>query len=212
MPPPRVEFEVEGKMPLKVRNTALDFTDRWRGFESDVFRLINKLTATPWRLIKIKIKIQSTPIVEAENSESRANIQLDAGTEWTIKDYLHAVVRELVLSNTREKLRRQLKTPLDDAAHRMLADIYSRQLLTYLLPGFTSDLRPSVAHFLSVLLPAKYPDANKAKLLEESARVRAAVETTLTEFPLASGRFYEAFLKIRESLSDQLSAQLATNV
>ncbi len=212
MPPPKIEFEVEGKMPLNVRNTALDFTDRWRGFEADVFRLINKLTATPWRLTRIKIKIQSTPVPEAENSESRANIQLDAGTQWAVQDYLHAVVRELILSNTREKLRRQLKTPLDEVTHRMLADLYSRQLLAYLLPGFASDLRPSVAHFLSVLLPARYPGANKAKLLEESSRVRSTVETTLSEFPLASGRFYEAFIRIRDALSDQFAAQLATNI
>jgi len=212
MPPPKVEFEIEGKMPLTVRNAALDFTDRWRGFEADVFRLVNKLTATPWRLVKIKIKIQSTPVVEAENSESRGNLQLDAGANWTAQDYMHAVVRELILSNTREKLRRQLKDPLDEATHRMLADLYSRQLLAYLLPGFTSDPRPSVAHFLSVLLPAKYPRANKTKLLEESASVRSTVEATLNEFPLASGRFYEAFIKIRESLNDQLASQLATDI
>src|SRR5712692_687318 len=212
MPPPKVEFEVEAKMPLGIRNTALDFTDRWRGFEADVFRLIGKLTGTPWRLTRVRIKVQSTSTPEPENSESRAIIQLDASANWTIREYLRAAVRELILSNTREKLRRQLKTPFDDTVHRLLADLYSSELLTPLLQGSTPDNRPSVAHFLSALLPAKYPQANKEKLLEESARVRSIAETTLKEFSVASGRFYEAFLQMRDQLREQLATQLAANV
>ncbi len=212
MPPPKVEFDVEAKMPLGVRNTALDFTDRWRGFEADVFRLIGKLTGTPWRLTRVKIKVQSTPTPEPETSESRVILQLDVGAGWTVRDYLRAVVRELILSNTREKLRRQLRTPFDEAVHRLLADLYSGELLTPLLPGSSSDLRPSVAHFLSVLLPAKYPEVNKEKLLEESSRVRSIAETTLKEFSVASGRFYEAFMRMRDQLKEHLTPQLATNL
>lgn len=212
MPPPKVEFEVEAKMQLSIRNTALDFTDRWRGFESDVFRLISKLTGTPWRLTRVRVKVQSTPTPEPENDSSRAVIQLDAGANWTIREYLRAVVRELILSNTREKLRRQLKTPFDDAVHRLLADLYSSELLTPLLQGSTPDIRPSVAHFLSALLPAKYPQMNKAKLLEESAHVRATAEATLKEYSVASGRFYEAYLQMRDQLREQLTTQLATNL
>lgn len=212
MPPPKVEFEVEAKMPLGIRNTALDFTDRWRGFEADVFRLIGKLTGTPWRLVKVRIKVQSTPTPEPETSESRVILQLDVGASWTVRDYLCAVVRELIISNTRDKLRRQLKAPFDEAVHRLLADLYSGELLTPLLLGSISDLRPSVAHFLSVLLPAKYPEINKEKLLEESAPVRSIAEATLKEFSVASGRFYEAFLQIRDQLKEQLATQLAANL
>jgi hypothetical protein len=212
VPPPKVEFEVEAKMPLKTRNTALDFTDRWRGFEADVFRLIGKLTGTPWRLTRVRIKVQSTSAPEPENDSSRAIIQLDAGANWTTREYLRAVVRELLLSNTREKLRRQLKTPFDDAIHILLADLYSSQLLTPLIPGSAADIRPSIAHFLSTLLPAHYPQMNKEKLLEESARVRATAEATLNEFSAASGRFYEAFLQLRDQLKEQLENQLAPDL
>lgn len=212
MPSPRIEFEVDTRMALGVRNAALDFTDRWRGFEADVFRLINKLTATSWRLSKIKIRFQSTATLEPETHESRATIQLNATEAWTMRDYLRALMRELILFNTREKVRRHLTSPLDEAVYRMLADLYASRLQSQLQHDSILDFRPSIAHFLSVSLPTEYPQANRERLLAESSHVRSALEPIMSEFPLDSGRFYDAFVQAREQLSEKFSHVLTANL
>ncbi len=212
MPHPKVEFELEDQLPLAVRNMTLEFTDRWSGFEADVFKLVVKLTATPWKLAKIKARFQSTLTAEPESTEGRASVHLNAGAGWRLQDYLEAVTRELILANQKEKVRRQLRTPLDEAAYILLSDAYARSILSRLYPGTAVDLRPSVTRFLSIVLPAKYPEANRERLLEVAPRVRLMVESVLGESSLESGEFYSAFLKLKERLAEELAPLLSSNL
>ncbi len=212
MPNPRVEFELDDQLPLGVRNTTLEFTDRWRGFETDVFRLMLKLTSTLWKLAKIRVRFQSTLTPESEPAEGRATVELNVGAGWKLQDYLEAVIRELILANQKDRVRRQLKSPLDEAAYLLISDAYARNILGKLYAGTAVDLRPSVTRFLSIVLPAKYPAADRERLLEEAPRVRGAVESILGEFTLESGQFYVAFLKLRERLDEELSSVLTPNL
>lgn len=212
MPTPTVEFELEPKLPLDVRNKALDFTDRWPGFEPDVFKAIFKLTTTPWRLTKIKVRFQSTATPEPETHEARATIQIDASATWHTPDYLRVMIRELITANMRERMRRRLKNPVDEAASHLLAESFSEQILTRLLPGSRPDLRPSLARFLSLLLPSKYPHADREAILAKAPQVRAAIEDIVGDFPADSGRYYEAFQKLSNRLSEELSKILAADL
>ncbi len=212
MPTPKVEFELEPKLPLDVRSNALDFTDRWRGFEADVFRGILRLTATKWRLTKIKVRFQSTAAPEPETREARATIQIDANAAWRASDYLGVLIRELIVTNMRERVRHRIERPIQDAVNALLAEVYSNQLLVRLLPGFSRDLRPAVARFLSLPLPAKYPQADKESLLAAASRVRAVLEAILSESPVDSGRFYDAFLQLSDRLDQELAPLLTPNL
>ncbi len=212
MPNPKIEFELDPRLPLSVRNTALDFTDRWHGFESDVYKSIAALTSTAWTITKIKAKFQSTPTSEPETTEARATLQLNASPTWRLQDYMAGMIRELIAANTRTKIRRQTKKPFDETIFHFIADIYSRQLLVDLMPQSNPDFRPSVAHFVSILLPNKYPQANKEKLLEKAPRLQEEASEILKEFPSDSGRYYEAFLQLKTRLNEDFAGLLAPNL
>lgn len=212
MPNPTVEFELDNSLPLQIRNTALDFTDRWHGFEGEVFRIILKLTRTPWRHSKIRFKLHFAALEEPAMAEMRGTVLLLVGETWSPKDYLEATARELITLNTREKVKRQAKTPLDSAAAALLAEAYSKHLISQLLLGSPPDIRHPVAHFLSAHLPAKYPSVVRENLLSKAPSVRTLVEEVVSENPLDSGRFYDAYLQLLTRLREELDPILSTNL